>query len=63
MSWELGVSGAAQKTGEKQSQNPDKLDLMWKKKQQINKTLTSAYQQERGQLLQENIKQAKGLLK
>lgn len=47
MSWDLGVSEAAQKTEEKHSETPVKLDLMWKKKQQINKSLTSACQQER----------------
>lgn len=36
---------------------------MRKKKQQINKSLTSACQQEKGQLPQETIKLAKGLLK
>lgn len=36
---------------------------MQKKKQQINKSLTSACQQEKGQLPQETIKLAKGLLK
>lgn len=62
-SWDLCVSAVAQKTEEKHSQISAKFDLMWDKKQQIYKSLTNSCQHERGQLPQETIKQAKGLLK